>query len=172
MPPTIASARTALAAVTLLVQTAMAQTPAPQFSIKEDQPRTGSHIRKDSVRGFDVPINLPYEQLSADDKRRIHAFYENIADGDEPPFPLEGLVAIYDPLRKALSRLRDRGDISLVATVDSTGRVQEVKVLKSTSPAMTNFASQLLLLTAFKPAKCGRQSCVMDFPVRLTTRSE
>jgi hypothetical protein len=165
-------ARLVLGATAFLVHAATAQVPAPQYSIKEDQPRTGSHIRKDSVKGFSIPINLSYEQLSAEHKRRVHALYENIADGDEPPFPLAGLVAIYDPLRRAQGRLGDTGELSVVATIDRTGKVQAVKVLKTTSPAMTNFAAQLLMLTQFKPAKCAGEPCVMDFPVSLSMRIE
>lgn len=151
----------------LALPSAKAQDEKPKYSIREDVPRTGSSIRRDRTSGFDVAINLPYERLSAADRQAFHSMYESIQEGDEPPFPLAGLQSIYKMLSKANNKFEDSGDLYLVATVDSVGQVQEVKIYQSPSEEMTKFAASLLNLTKFKPAKCGGKACSMDFPVQL-----
>lgn len=145
----------------------LAQEVKPQYSIK-DEVRTGSNIRRDQVTGSKIAMNLPFEKLAAADRAQLNSLYEHIAEGDEPPFPLKGLQMIYDPLREVNNKLYDRGQLSMFATVDAEGAVQEVKLLQSPSPEMTKFAANILYLIRFKPAKCGGKACVMDFPVRLS----
>lgn len=157
-----------LAVAVVLPPAAGAQPATPEYTIKDDRPRTGSHLRRDAIKGFGIAVNLSYAELPPADRQRLHSIYERMGEGDEPPFPLAGLTSIYEPLRKVQDKLRERGELSLVATVDSTGQVQEVKVFESPSARMAAFAAQVLTLTKFKPAKCGGVPCVMEFPVWLT----
>ena len=138
----------------------------PEYGIKDDRPAPGSALRPYAVKGSALPINKTYEQLSAEEKQAINNWYEYIAPGDEPPFPLEGLRPIYDALRKAQAKLLVNGELYIFATVDATGQVTSTKIIGNPSPEMTNFAASLLLLTKFKPAVCGGKPCVMDFPLR------
>jgi len=145
----------------------VAQDGAPKYSIKEDDPRLGSSMRRDQFHGFSIAINLPYAKLPTSDRQSLHALYEQMPDGDEPPFPIYGLQAIYDPIRKAHDKLADPGDLSLIATVDPSGQVQRVEVFKSPSTQMTQFVANVLTMTKFKPALCGGKPCAMEFPVRV-----
>jgi hypothetical protein len=79
----------------------------PVYSIKEDAPRVGSSIRQDRAKGFNVAINLPYERLPAADRQRFHSLYESLPEGDEPPFPLDGLQIIVKSLSKAHNKFLD-----------------------------------------------------------------
>ena len=139
--------------------------PRPEYSIKEDLPRTGSMIRRPEVGLSNVPLNLSYGQLSPGDRAKFNQQYERIAPGDEPPFPLGGLREIYDPLRKAQAALLVPGNLFLIAKIDGHGATQEVQVIGSPDPKMTKFAARVLLLTKFKPAKCSGQPCTMEFPL-------
>jgi hypothetical protein len=147
-----------------------AQTPGPQYGIKEDEPRIGSQIRRYAVKPLTIAINLPYEQLSPSDRIKVHHNYEAIAPGDEPPFPAGGLVAILDPIRKVQQKLLVSEDLFLVAMVDRTGKAIEVSAFGPQDSTMTKVASQLLLLTPFKPAVCSGQPCQMQFPLRMRFR--
>jgi hypothetical protein len=147
---------------------ALAQSPTPQYGIRRDQPPTGSHLRPYEVQPFSIPLNLTYAQLSAEDRQKVHANYEAIAPGDEPPFPADGLVAVLNPIRKAQAKWLVKGQLTLLATVDGTGKVTEVSALKSPDPTMTNFAAQVLMLTPFKPAVCSGKPCQMQFPLSVT----
>ena len=140
----------------------------PEYGIKEDAPRTGSLLRKNEVKGSPIPVNVSYEQLSVEDKASFHQYYESLKAGDEPPFPIGGLKAIYDPLRKGQAVLLVRGEIFLAAKVDPTGKVTEVSSLQSPDAEMTKFAARILYVTKFKPAICSGLPCVMEFPLRMT----
>lgn len=154
-----------------LASAALAQ-PHPQYGIKEELPRVGSHIRMRVAESPGIAVNLAYHQLPAADRAKLHAQYEQIAEGDEPPYPLRGLQALLDPMRQAQAKLLVRGELFLVATVGPDGKAREVRALGSPSPEMTRFAAQVMMLTPYKPAVCGGQPCTMDFPFRMTFRIE
>ena len=157
----------------LLTQLAAAQqNQRPEYSVKEDQPRIGSNIRRDVVRPFVMPINLPYERLSTEDQDKFKRNYEKIEPNDEPPFPLGGLKSILDPIRKGQAKLLVDGELFLIAIISSSGEAIEVQAIGSPSPDMTRFAAQVLLLTKFKPAVCGGTPCRMEFPIRIAFRTE
>ncbi|MCA6215543.1 energy transducer TonB [Ideonella sp. B7] len=139
----------------------------PRYTLKEDSPRLGTNIRKDQMTGSEVALNRTYDQLSEEDKAALNSWWEDIQPGDEPPFPQEGLRAIYDPIRKVQDKLLESGRLSAVATVDDTGHVSSVSVFKSPSNELTQAVARILMLIPFKPAVCGGQPCQMDFPIRL-----
>jgi hypothetical protein len=140
---------------------------APRYGIKEDRPRAGSAIREWAVGPIETPINLRYSELNAEQRSRWNRVYEHMGPGDEPPFPVNGLRAILDPLRKAQAKLLADGDLFLIAAVDQNGAATEVRALGSPSPQLTQVAAQILLLTRFKPALCDGSPCRMEFPLKL-----
>jgi hypothetical protein len=145
---------------------AFGQAPEPQYGIK-DVPRTGSNINRYAVQPLSIPVNLPYHQLPPEARKTLHGYYQEIKEGDEPPFPAEGLKAYLDPIQKAQQKLLVEGAVNLIATVDRKGEVVRVQVLGTPIPKMSEFAGRALLLTRFKPAVCAGEPCQMDFPVYL-----
>jgi hypothetical protein len=148
------------------------QTANPEYSIKFENPPIGSHIRRDAMRGSPIPINRSYHELTPEQRAIVHRWYENIAPGDEPPFPSSGLKSIHDAIRKGQTKLLVTGELFLIATVEATGEVAEVKTFGSPSPEMTKFAAAVLVLTKFKPAVCAGRPCKMDFPLWYSFRVE
>jgi hypothetical protein len=144
-----------------------ASAPEPQYRLKHSRVSTGSSIRSYGYESTSLPLNLTYAQLALADRRRFHAHYEAIVEGDEPPFPLEGLQALLGPILKAQERWATRGQLTLVATIDEHGVAQQVQAIGEANPAMVSFASQVILVTKFKPAVCAGQTCRMDFPLRV-----
>ena len=155
-------------AVSMIALSAGAHAQAhPEYTIKEDAPRTGSSIRRNQVMPIQIAYNLPYAQLPESDKQAVHRQYDAIAQGDEPPFPVDKLRAVLNPIRKAQQRLLVTGELLLVATIGPDGQAQQVKAYGSPSPEMTTFAAQTLMLVSYKPAVCGGQPCTMDFPLNM-----
>jgi hypothetical protein len=144
----------------------LAQESKPEYAIKEDAPRTGSLIRRNAIEFKNVALNKRYAELSAQDRENLHSWWESLSDGDEPPFPEKGLKHIHDAVFKAQGKLMVEGDLFLIASVDPTGDVVEVKTIGSPSPEMTKFAASVVLLTKFKPGLCAGAPCRMDFPIR------
>jgi hypothetical protein len=152
-----------------LLPLAFAQTR-PEYSIREEQVRTGSIVRRILVGPARIALNLPYEKLSEDDRARFHQQYEEIRPGDEPPFPVGGLKSILDPIRMAQQVFLVKDNLFLVARIDSTGKTTEIFSIEASTPQMTKFAAQVLAATKFKPAVCSGAPCAMEFPLQVAFR--
>lgn len=159
------------AVAALVAACTVAAAPAdPVYNVKVDEPSTGSHITKSVLLGDAwLPLNRTWAELSDEDKRKVRSQYEAMPAGDEPPFPAEGLLPIYKAIGEGQRHLRrlGSGQMTLVATVDSQGKVAQVQVLGQGVPGLNEFVAQVLMVTPFKPAVCGGQPCRMDFPFRL-----
>ena len=142
----------------------LAQESRAEYTIREDEAQVGSHIRRNRIEMREVALNLPYEKLSERDRANLHSWWESIPDGDEPPFPLKGLKPVFDGMLKAQNEFMVEGQLTLIATIDTKGEVEQVKAIGSPSPQMTLFAASLVGMTKFKPAICSGKPCKMDFP--------
>jgi hypothetical protein len=142
----------------------------PEYGIKEDEPRVGTRIKRQVVSAGRIPINRRWHELTPEEQAIVRSAYETMAAGDEPPFPADGLKPLLDAIRQAERHLLVAGKLLLVATVDSKGEAQTVKVLASPDNAMTQFVAKVLIATKFKPAVCGGQPCCMDYLVELQFR--
>lgn len=141
--------------------------PEPIYELDEPQPRTGSILIKKQVTHSDIPLNRTYEQLSPQEKARVHDWYEYIDEGDEPPYPAKGLLPIYKAIGHARNIAPGQGELFVAVTVDPKGRAKEVQVMRSPGKEMTEFVASVLLLTKFKPAICEGKPCQMQFPLQL-----
>lgn len=141
-----------------------AQSTASDYTIRQDEPGLGSHIRRTLMESKTIAVNKRYHELSAEDRAKLHSWWESVPEGDEPPFPANGLKPIHSAMLEAQSMLMVEGELYLVATVDSNGEVSQVKAVGSPSPEMTKFAASVIGLTKFKPAICGGKPCRMDYP--------
>jgi hypothetical protein len=143
---------------------AMAQSAPTDYTIREEEPHHGPHIVRTLLKTESIAVNKRYHELSAEDRAKLHSWWESVPDGDEPPFPAQGLKPIHSAMLKAQYMLSVEGDLYLIATVDSNGNVSQVKAIGSPSPAMTKFAASVIGMTKFKPAICGGKPCQMDYP--------
>lgn len=147
--------------------TAVAQTPSPEYSVRQDQPSTGTRIRHDLTGTTQVPVNLPYSKLSEADQNKVRGWYLDLRKEDEPPYPLGGLRDILVPITKGQQLLQATGDLFILATVGPHGVATKVEVFQSPSPEMTKGVANVLFNVRFKPASCGGVPCQMVFPVKL-----
>ena len=160
----------AFASITFLGFANSADLPEPEFTIRERNAHTGSNIRKDLLWGSSIPINRTYGQLTPEQKAVVHALYERIEPGDEPPFPADGLKPILEAIRKGQSKLLVTGTLTLAADVDSSGDVTKVEVYDNPDPILTKFAASVLMITKFKPAICKGVPCRMQYPFSFVMR--
>ena len=134
-------------------------------SFQRPVPARARSVIRGLVRPMHLPMDATYDQLTEKQRTFLRGYYVDMPASDDPPYPIDGLISIFGALVSAQAKLLVTGPLSLQATVDSNGIVQSVLAVGSPSEAMTKFATSLLLVTKFKPARCGGTACVMEFPV-------
>lgn len=162
--------RLALATLALPCCLAAAQdaAPKPGFSLKEDTPRTGSNIKRDTVWGGALPYDKAYAELTPEEQRTFKARYMEMAEGDEPPFPVDGLGPLLGAISKANQAARAGfGRLEMDVFVDETGTPSKVDVIQSPDARLAKHAATIAMLTKFKPALCKGTPCAMGFPVSI-----
>ncbi|MBA5607409.1 energy transducer TonB [Duganella sp. FT3S] len=142
-------------------------TERPTYGIHQDQPDLGSHIKRDATSGFQVPPSLSYEQLSPEQQQLVKAPYKILLQDDEPPYPLKGPESIARAFTAMHAKARVRGQFHLLAQIDSEGKPTSVSVLEAPEPELGRIAATILMLSKFKPARCGGQPCAMRYPFDL-----
>ena len=138
--------------------------PPPIYVIKQSVPTTGTNIPKRVATSGSIPLNRRYAELTADERRLVKSQYETMADGDEPPFPEDGLRPIFEAVSQVQRKLLVRGGLTTHVDIDARGQATAVRVLKSPDPEVTKVVASVLMLTRYKPALCGGKPCNMGFP--------
>ena len=141
--------------------------PATPYSLREEEPPTGSNISRPTAKGSALPFNKRYNELTPEQQRLVKSQYEPMAEGDEPPFPANGLRNIYKAIADALPRLNGEGELSMFVEINSQGKATAVSVLKSPSAEMTQVVASVLMFEPYKPAVCSGAPCAMSFPFRI-----
>lgn len=165
--------RTATAAVLLLLalqgrSLQAAGDTRPRYSLKQDQPDTGTNIKRDIVSGSVVSLGKAYAELSPEEQAYVKSQYEQMSSNDEPPFPLKGLRPVYKVIAAGQQKFLVTGSMSLAVEVNSQGEAMSVSVLQSPDPEMASFAASVLMLQRYKPALCNGSPCKMQFPFRMS----
>lgn len=140
--------------------------PSRPFSIKESEPRTGTNLTGRLAEGG-LPFDKRYSELTQEQKNKVKEQYQSMAADDEPPFPIDGLASLYQPIAQAQQSLRLEGPLEMEVEVDAAGKARSVGVRKSPSPEITQVAAAALMFQTYKPAVCGGQPCAMVFPLRV-----
>ena len=117
---------------------------------------------------FVMPFDKAYAQLTAAHQAQLKSAYVEMGENDEPPFPVDGLRAIYGPITEGQQRLHATGLFRADVEVSEAGDPIEIAVYRSPSRQVTRFVSRIVMLTKFKPAQCAGTPCKMGFPIRIT----
>ena len=126
----------------------------------------GSMVPKDLVTG-PVPFDSTYAALTSDQRAVLFNDYENLAAGDEPPFPRYGIRHVIQPLIPFIEMYNPIGPLTASVEVDSKGRASAVTMYRSPDPEITRLVSAALTFEQYKPASCQGQPCRMQFVLHL-----
>ena len=135
----------------------------PSYGIRQEQPQTGTHIKHDAAYGFSVPPNLSYEQLTPEQQQLVKQPYKILLEGDEPPYPLKGPEPIAKAFSEILAKMKYKGELRLSVLIDSDGKPVSATILQAPDPEMGKAAGTVLMLSKFKPARCGGKPCAMRY---------
>lgn len=157
-------------AITLSPAPALAQAVASPsgFTLKDERPDTGSNILRDRVSGSALPYDKRYAELTPEQQRILKSAYVEMGEGDEPPFPLEGLGPLYTAIAKA-NQLAGAavGKLEMDVFIDEAGQPTKVELVKSPDTRLATHVATIAMLTRFKPALCKGQPCAMGFPISI-----
>lgn len=165
---------TAIALLSLALATGpvdAADTAPPRYSIKQDEPGTGTNIKREIVGGSLVPTDKKYADLTREEQALVKSQYEQMGPNDEPPFPLNGLRPIYKAISAGQDKFLVTGTMVLLVSINSQGDATSVSVLSSPNPEMTQFAASVLMLHKYKPARCDGTPCAMQYPFRIALKT-
>lgn len=126
---------------------------------------TGSRLRSTEVVS-PVPFDKAYADLNDAQKEHVKLNYPGMPEGDVPPYPLTGTASIYRPIidvRSSLKKSATTGTLMVVAMIDESGSVEDLKIYKSPSKSMSKIASTIIFDTKFTPASCNGSPCKMEF---------
>jgi hypothetical protein len=155
--------------VLVILSSILQASAAERYQLKEDTKLFGfipGHTKGNAE--YVIPFDRAYEQLSVAQQRVLKSAYVEMGESDEPPFPVGGLKTLYGPITEGQQSLLTTGTFAARAEIDADGNAVAVAVYRSPSKAVTNFVSNIILLTKFKPAVCGGSACKMGFPVRIS----
>lgn len=141
--------------------------PSSPYSLRADQPPTGSNIPRRIVEGSQLPFDKRYHELTLEQQNLLKTQYERMSEADEPPYPANGLGPIYKFIAEGQQRLQVRGQLTMIVDVDARGQAKSVSVLQSPDPEMTNLVAAILVLEKYKPGMCAGTPCSMQFPFRM-----
>ena len=141
---------------------------APIYSLKQEVASTGSNILRRAVMGSSVPLNRRYAELTREEQDIVKSAYEAMYPLDEPPYPIDGTLPIFQAVRTIQRVLLEQGELAMFVEVDARGQATSVSVMKSPDPKLTQAVASVLMLTKYKPAVCRGQPCGMGYPFRVT----
>jgi hypothetical protein len=141
-----------------------------------DSPSVPSYSIRQYLRGEDtqesnvvarasLPLDKTYQELSAPQKAQLRGAYVDMKMEDEPPFPTNGLGELQNIILKGAEKMGVSGWVLLFLSVDGNGSVATAQIVQAPNEEFGKFAAQVGMLTSFKPAVCGGQPCIMDFPL-------
>lgn len=140
--------------------------PAERYAMKRDDPLTGSHLTANAVTSA-VPFDKSYAELTPAQQAIVKQPYLTLEEGDEPPYPVNGLKQIFDWIRKAQDQVKVVGDLRLDVLVGKDGNPLSVTTVGTPSPEIAKFATLVLSKEKYKPAVCRGEPCEMVFPFRM-----
>lgn len=165
------ASRTVGVVLCLAASCAAGQEASPRrYSIKQDAPDTGSHIRRDTISGSRVQLDKPFRELPAGEQAIWKSQYENLGADDVPPFPARGLARLYQAMSLVQRKHQVQGPLTMFVSIDSSGSATSVAVLRSPDPQATKDVAALLMLEEYTPGVCKGVPCAMEFPFRVTFR--
>lgn len=144
-----------------------AQKNPPIYSLREAYAATGSNVKVVATPEYIVPINRRYEELTQEDQAKLRAIFPDLTATDEPPFPLDGMMKLFEVIRKTREHVKHTGDLYMSVLVSEKGDAELVHIFSSPSNEMTEIMTQALVLVKYKAAKCDGQPCKMEFPLKL-----
>ena len=167
--------------ICFLAPLASAQTLPPDLEAEKPKmyhiygrPKKGSKFKHVEAE-FPVPFKKRYADLSTEQQetyKRIWVWLsgENLKKDQSPPYPLEGLEAIYMPIIRKNRLVAKNGVLFFIADINEEGEAEEVTIYSSPNREFNDFVNTVMFATKFEPGTCDGEPCGMKFPFEIDLR--
>jgi hypothetical protein len=143
------------------------------YKLKSDDASTGSNLKSDIARSSTLPLNIGYDAFTPEQKRLFHSYYPALEEGDEPPYPRNGLQEFYKLMSKVTGRYEAKGELAIFVLVGADGRAQSVSMRGGIDDdEVRKLAGYGAGLIQYKPALCQGKPCPMMFEFNLNLHVE
>ena len=152
-----------LAGLTLIVEMphVSAQTSLPIVQLRSGSLSLASRER---VSMF-IPAEKRYDELTADQKAKFRAQFSNLADADEPSYPIAGLRPLAEEIVAELANTSiGKGTLFMTVHVDEQGEAKPTAVFDTPDARVSRVVAVVLMKTKYKPARCNGKPCSSEFP--------
>jgi hypothetical protein len=150
------------AAVLPATNDAVAQATIP---VVQARPDTGSRVRRELAR-ITIPATGPYAALTPQQRAEFRAQFASLADADDPPYPVDGLLPIAQDLARGIadSGKVAHGTLFITVLVDASGDGRSTKVYDTPDARVSRAAAEALMKAKYRPALCSGKPCESEFP--------
>ena len=142
------------------------------YTVKEDDPKTGTMLKRDVARAVPVPPDRGFGELTPQEQASVASWYPALAPGDEPPYPVKGPAEFYKATSHIITKLRQQGTITVYVLVGTDGKARSVTAIGLDDPEARKTIATAAGLVKYKPAVCAGQPCEMIYPYRLALTLE
>jgi hypothetical protein len=146
--------------------------PDQTYTVKEDEPHTGTMLKHDIALSIQVPPTLGYDQLTPEQQAVVKDWYPALAPGDEPPYPLHGTAEFYKAMSRVIGMTGAQGVIHVYVLVGKDGKALNVRAIGLDDPAVRKVVATAAGIVQYKPARCAGQACEMTYPYNLSLTVE
>lgn len=134
------------------------------FRINDTVTGLGSHIPGET--GTSPISGAPWAGLSEGERRLVREDYPALEDGDEPPYPINGMRPVIASITKVgWVDASFTGLVRMHVLVGADGKPRSVATIGKIPPEAARYLAGVLMLTAYKPAICHGKPCDMLMPM-------
>lgn len=107
-----------------------------------------------------------WADLTESERRVIKGDYPALEDGDEPPYPIDGMRRLHTAMTKVgYVDSSFSGYFHMNVLVGADGKPKSATVVGKLPPEAAQYLGGVLMMTTYKPAVCHGQPCAMLFPL-------
>lgn len=135
-----------------------------KFYLKDDEVHTGTNL-KDTLAVTSLPLDAGWARMSPQLQEQVRSWFPALEEGDEPPYPEQGIKPVFKLLRDAAGRHNvTSGKIIVLVTVEADGKASSASTIGNVDDKVRYFAGVAAMAQRYKPARCHGQPCKMVFP--------
>jgi hypothetical protein len=114
----------------------------------------------------------PWAKLSESEREIVKRRYSTLEEGDEPPYPVNGMRPVHAALAKA-SHIDPgfAGPVRIHVLVGVDGRPKSAATIGKLPPEMSRYFAGVMMVTGYKPGVCHGQPCEMLLPMIFNYRT-